>query len=60
MTSKLKAIKHITHYTSLVLLAHLALSLVYSSLPLVLGMSLQAISIIILVMMMPTVPDKTA
>lgn len=60
MTSKLKAIKHITDYTSLVLLAHLALSLVYSSLPPVVGMTLQAISMFILGLVLPAVPEKTA
>jgi len=60
MTNKLKAIKHIAYYTSLVLLAHLALRLGYYSLPLTVGVALHAISIIILGLMMPTVPEKTA
>ena len=60
MTNKLKAIKHIAYYTSLVLLAHLALSLVYSFLPLLVGMTLQAISMFILGLVLPVWPEKTA
>ena len=60
MTNKLKAIKHIAYYTSLVLLAYLAISLVYCFLPPVVGKTLQAISGIILGLMVPVHPEKTA
>ena len=60
MNHKMKIIKHVAYYTMLAVLVSFALSLVYSSLPPVVGMTLQAISMFILGLVLPAVSEKTA